>query len=204
MAGVQFDNARQESFWVTIALIGGPATATDSASGIPTGFCPSTTWPPLGRGCRDFDTVSINAGFNPLTFNWTAATRHNFTWDTSTDPDTIIYPANYDADDYARDAADYITSPTDGQGATLYSICLGTLCRYTTYPNPSFPSDPSKNITDPTKADPYSGEHLGQYIAEHSGGPDANHGLYYFSNNSSGLSGIFSDISNNIFTRISQ
>ncbi len=148
--------------------------------------------------------VSVNDGFNPATFDWTDATRHNFTVDTSTDPDTIIYPADYDADDYARDAADYITSPTDGQGATIYSICLGTLCRYTTIPDPSDPTNSSKNTINPTVADPYSGEHLAEYIAEYSGGPDANHGLYYFSNNSSGLSGIFSDISDNIFTRISQ
>jgi len=182
MAGRQFDSARQESFWVTIALIGGPATATDSVPGKPTGFCPRDTWPaPFpnnGRGCRDFDTVSINAGFNPATFDWeTDATRH-----------TSLEPDDYDADDYARDAADFITARDTGQGATLYSICLGNLCRG----------------TDPNRADPYSGEHLGEYMAEYSGGADANHGLYYFSNDAAGLAGIFSDISDNIFTRISQ
>ncbi len=186
MAGQQFDSARQESFWVTIALIGGPATATNTVPGKPTGFCPSTTWPPLGRGCRDFDTVSLDDGFDPATFDWEDATRHS---PDLTDPANPIYPADYDADDYARDAADYITSRTLGQGATLYSICLGNLCRGT---------------TDPTRADPYSGEHLGEYMAEYSGGADANHGLYYFSNDVAGLAGIFSDISDNIFTRISQ
>ena len=99
------------------------------------------------------------------------ATLHDLT-----DPDNPIFPADYDADDYARDAADYVTSRTDGQGATLYSICLGNLCRTT---------------VDPTRADPYSGEHLGQYMAEHSGGDEANHGLYYFSNNAAGLGAIF-------------
>jgi hypothetical protein len=203
MAGAQFDTARQESFWVAIALIGGPATATDSVTGKPTGFCPPATWsasPALstGRSCRDYDTNSINDGFIPTNFVWTDATRHNFTVDTSTDPDTVTFPANYDADDYARDAADYVTSRVSGQGATLYSICLGNLCRS---------QDATGTNIAPTRADPWSGDHLGEYIAEHSGDSannNANSGLYRYSSTASGLSAIFSDIANNIFTRISQ
>jgi hypothetical protein len=41
-------------------------------------------------------------------------------------------------------------------------------------------------------------------MAEFSGGADANHGLYKYSATAAGLSDIFSDIANNIFTRISQ
>jgi hypothetical protein len=186
MAGRQFSVARQESFWVAIGLIGGPATATDPLPGRPNGFCPSTTWNGLGRGCRDFDTVSYNNGFSlaaPYNYNDPAKRHYQIT---TTTP--VTFPANYDTDDYARDGADYVTSRTIGQGATLYSICLGSLCRG----------------TDLNKADPASGEHLAKYMAEYSGGADANHGLYYFSNNVLGLSAIFSSIANNIFTRISQ
>jgi hypothetical protein len=199
MAGKQFDNARQEAFWVAIALIGGPATATDSIPGKPTGFCPQDTWPtPFpgnGRGCRDFDTISINAGFNSAAFDWeTDATRHS---PVLAPPAAPVFPANYDADDYARDGADFITSPDTGQGATIYSICLGSLCRG---------QDALGNYTVKTsaRADPWSGDHLGEYMAEHSGGTDANHGLYYYASGTTDLSGIFSDIANNIFTRISQ
>lgn len=199
LAGQQFDYARQEAFWVTIALIGGPATATDSVPGKPNGFCPSSTWPPNGRGCRDADTVSINAGFNPSTFEWDDATRHS---PDLTDPANPIFPSDYDADDYARDAADYITDPETGQGATLYSICLGNLCR-SQYPDGT--ADPYDNpYTDRNRTDPWSGDHLGEYIAQHSGGDTANHGLYYYSSDVNELSGIFADIANNIFTRISQ
>jgi hypothetical protein len=195
MAGKQFDHARQEAFWVTIALFGGPATATDSVPGKATGFCPAATWRDLagnpslvGKNCRDFDTPSINGGFNPATFDWDTDSNDKRHHPDYTDPANPIFPTAYDADDYARDAADYVTSPTDGQGAAMYSICLGTLCR----------------VTDATKADPWSGDHLGEYMAEHSGGTNANHGLYRYSATAAGLSDIFSDIANNIFTRISQ
>jgi hypothetical protein len=204
LAGAQFDNARQESFWVTIALLGGPATATNSVAGKVTGFCPPATWtaqPALttGRGCRDYDTTSTSAGFNPATFDWTDATRHNFTID-NTDPlhPIPIFPANYDADDYARDAADYVTSRVNGQGATLYSICLGNLCRS---------QDASGTNLAPNRADPWSGDHLGEYIAEHSGDSannNANPGLYKYAADPDDLIAIFTDIANNIFTRISQ
>jgi hypothetical protein len=193
MAGKQFDYARQEAFWVTIALFGGPATATDTVPGKPTGFCPEATWrdllgidSPTGRNCRDYDTPSTADGFIPAAFNvGTDGTRHS---PILAPPANPVYPAAYDADDYARDAADYITSPSSGQGATMYSICLGTLCR----------------VASPTRKDPWSGDHLGEYMAEHSGGPNANHGLYRYSSTAAGLSEIFASIANNIFTRISQ
>jgi len=56
----------------------------------------------------------------------------------------------------------------------------------------------------PNIYDPASAELLGRYMAEHSGGANANHGLYFYSNNAAGLTGIFDDIAENIFTRISQ
>ena len=193
MAGDEFADARQDSFWVVIALIGGPANAAVTPDN-PAGLCPSNTWDlPGGSGfCRDLDpmpatfvlpTSSMNdaaskayaTAFNWAAYDFTTATRHTKT------------EAAYDADDYARDGADHITSRTTGQGATLYSICMGSYCR--AYPN----------IHDPASA-----ELLGRYMAEHSGGANANHGLYFYSNNAAGLTGIFDDIAENIFTRISQ
>jgi hypothetical protein len=132
------------------------------------------------------------ATYNPNTFNWTG-----YDWTTQTrhylNPITHVAPADYDADDYARDAADYITSPVDGQGAVLFTVCLGSYCR-------NYPS-----------TDPASAEHLGQYMSLHAGDnltavPPvvANHGLYFYTEDTSGLEGVFDTIAENIFTRISQ
>jgi len=198
MAGRQFDFARQESFWAVVTLIGGPATATNPIEGKPEGFCPPDTWPPPngpgnGRGCRDFDTPSVSNGFSPLTFDWADdVTRHPdggiLDPDYGFDPEHPVYPAAYDPDDYARDAADFVTSRSIGQGATLYSICLGNLCQ----------------VSNSTTADPNSGDHLGRYMAEYSGGTNANHGVYYLAPDADQLADIFLQIGNNIFTRISQ
>jgi hypothetical protein len=205
LAGDQFGNgARTDSFWVVIALIGGPANAgvlTDATSAN-IGFCPGSAtnptwqWPVspatspatyISTGfCRDRDPMPYNLATNP---------RRKV--NNSTNPPT--YPSLYDADDYARDAADYITSPTAaGQGATLFAICLGAYCQ--AYPSP----------------DPYSAEHLGQYMALNAGDQfnalgqrtvTANHGLYFCADctvASSTLEGVFAKIAENIFTRISQ
>lgn len=153
---------REDSFWVVIALAGGPANATDSATGFPYGYCPSYTWnSPTHPSCRDADSD----------------TRHG-------DGD-----ADYDADDYARDFADYLTDPVDGQGVTVFTIGLGNLIR------------------NSSKGDADAGEQLLEYIAEVAGdspGVTANHGAYFYSPDSAGLDAIFSAIAANIFTRISQ
>ncbi|MBV5279773.1 MAG: pilus assembly protein [Actinobacteria bacterium] len=217
-AGYQYANARQDSFWVTIALFGGPANASNPP-GYANGICKESIWVlPGGAGfCRDED--SMPASYTPpaatftsavdaytktymASYNWAAVpntwpaqTRHHFTIDTSTDPDTYVYPPEYDADDFARDGADYVTSPTKGQGATIFSICMGSYCRR--YPN----------IHDPASA-----ELLGRYMAYEAGDSvlptvTANHGSYYYAENSSDLggpNGVFAKIAENIFTRISQ
>jgi hypothetical protein len=223
-AGDQFAYARQDSFWVAIALFGGPVNASDPPDNpvYPDGFCPGAygipTWKLPGGGgfCRDED--SMPASYSPPVttppwspavevytatymdnYNWAnnaglwpAPTRHHYTVDT-TDPDhpVINYPANYDADDYARDGADYIAAPSPkGQGATLFSICMGSYCR--TYPN----------IHDPASA-----EMLGRYMALEAGdslGVTANHGLYFYAENSNVVATAFGKIAENIQTRISQ
>lgn len=153
------DPIREDSFWVTILLAGGPANATDSAPGYNYGYCPSYTWVSATHPfCRDAD----------------ADTRHG-------DGD-----ADYDADDYARDMADYLADPVDGQGVTVFTIGLGRL------------------IQNAPKGDPDAGEQLLTYIAETAGGVTANHGEYFYSPDSAGLDDIFLQIADNIFTRISQ
>jgi hypothetical protein len=190
-AGYQFANARQSSARVVVALFGGPANASNT-TGYPDGRCPETTWSYPGNSgyCRDLDTMP--ASFNPPSvsswnnaaeraaffaysnnywenFDWstytfpTRTTSHSFTVDTSTTPPTYTYGDDYDADDFARDAADYATSPSQGQGATIYSICLGAYCRM--YPNTN---------------DPASAEFLARYMSSHAGGLNASHGNYYF------------------------
>lgn len=205
-AGYEFANARQDSFWVVISLFGGPANASNP-SGYTDGLCPEATWSlPSGSGfCRDEDDMSSVGWTVPGTWNAAAATaaqnfdwstydpddatRHHFTVDNS-DPDNpvVVYPAAYDADDFARDGADYVAAaPPDGQGATLFSICMGNYCR--AYPN---------------RKDPASGELLGYYMALHAGGPGANHGLYFYAEDASVVGDVFMEIAENIQTRISQ
>jgi hypothetical protein len=193
MAGDTFLEARQSSFWVVIALIGGPANATNAVNGHPNGLCPGSlgneTWKfSTGSGyCRFRD----HTPYNPLT------DRHWTTVDNTIPANPVlVFPSDYDADDYARDAADYIAAP-DRVGATLFSICMGSYCQ--NYPSP----------------DPLSAEHLGQYMAL-SAGDDltvtphviANHGLYFCAEGGTGcsdtLGGVFARIAENIFTRISQ
>lgn len=178
---------REDSFWVIIMLVGGPANATysDNYPGNPDytdvaapigypddpyafGYCPSTTWAsPTNPFCRD----------------GSASTRH------------ALGAADYDADDYARDQADFVASPDEG-GVTIFTIGLGDLIR-------------GKVDTDNSaiKGDDDAGEKLLQYIALTAGDTltlQANHGEYYFSPDAVGLAAIFDAIAENIFTRISK
>lgn len=161
-AGIEFSRepVRTDSFWAVLILMGGPANAGPLDNNPP--VCPSDTWftAPL---CRDSDQPTI--------------TRH-----TDADPE-------YDADDWARDNADFVANPVTGQGATIFSICLGEYCR-------SYPY----GLAD-------SAENLAEYMALTAGdesGVDVNHGNYYYAPDSSGLSQIFLDIAANILTRLSQ
>lgn len=172
---------REDSFWVVIALVGGPANATNPPSGVyynltdntapfgapdddrAFGYCPTQTWSGTDPFCRFADVSE--------------ATRH-------TDTDVL-----YDADDYARDAADFLANPETGQGVTIFTIGLGDL------------------LQQAPKGDAFAGEKLLQYIALEAGETttaQANHGEYYFSPDTNGLAAIFDAIAENIFTRISK
>lgn len=159
-SAVEFTNGlREDSLWVILALVGGPANRTNPAASFPDGYCPETTWYDVTSPyCRDASATSRHGNGNSL----------------------------YDADDYARDMADYATDPVTGQGATVFTIGLGSLMRNT------------------TRGDANAGELLMQYAAETAGGVSANHGQYFYSPDTAGLAAIFDAIARNIFTRISR
>jgi hypothetical protein len=151
---------REEALWVVILLTDGAANAGYSGS---TPICPHYTWD-RNPYCRDTDA--------------TAAGRH---------PDTIGGNPNplYDADDFARDMADFVAQPDPvGQNAVLFSIGLGSL------------------VTDTKYGDPPAGESLLKYAAE--GANPNNKGEYYFAPTGSQLRAIFVAIANKIATRLTR
>lgn len=154
---------REDSLWVVILLAGGPANTgvvsapTGDGQEWPDRFCPPSTW--ASPFCRDAS----------------AATRHD-----SSDTD------HYDADDYARDMADFVADPETGQGAVVFAIGLGNL------------------IQNAPTGDPDAGEQLLRYAAEQAGGASADHGSYYFAPTTNQLLLIFRDIAEKIATRLSQ
>ncbi len=203
-------SARQDAFWVVIMLAGGPAnaTSTDDVVHYPDGFCPQTTWTaPNTPKCRDSDLAAD--GVTPL------ITRHNR--DIVSNPPS--YPAAYDADDYARDAADDLANPETGNGITIFTIGLGTsLNKANSLKHNGLPTYPDGTLVTgglPTIGLPTSGENLLAYVAEEAGDVydpitglltrEANHGQYYYAEDPSlDLGPIFLAIAGNIFTRISQ
>ncbi len=161
VAGNQFaqEPIREEALWVVILLAGGPANATDPLPGYNWGACPQSAW--SQPLCRD-DYASLRHATGNL---------------------------DYDGDDYARDMADFIVDPIDGQGAVIYAIGLG-----------------DKVISDRTRnadGDIDIGEQLLEYSATEAGGVD-DVGIYYYAPTVSELLDIFRDIAENISTRISQ
>jgi hypothetical protein len=182
-------NGRPQSFWVVVALMGGPANSTDVNLTYPNGFCPENTWlPGFGPWCRDrYPTV-----------------RHSSTATASyTNPINNITKtiSIYDADDYARDMADQLAGLTSQTGVTIYTIGLGQQV---------------EDTNTVAAGQPAAAENLLQYIAECAGehspddcrtpisNPVLVHGQYFFAPTGSALANIFELIANNIATRISQ
>ena len=183
-------SGREDALWIVVLLTDGAANTTMPASDddltsvdtlratLPFGYCPSNTLS-VPPFCRDLDPD----------------TRHP-----ATDP-------NYDADDYARDMADYVACSavnpaagcaTAGQNALIFSIGLGNqvLTSYGSNPKPhggallryiaavgddGDPStDPCQGITDYTTWC----------------------GNYYFAPTGSQLDQVFEDIASRLFTRL--
>jgi Flp pilus assembly protein TadG len=175
--------SRAAAFWVVIALISGPANATDPVNGHPDGLCPVSTWNAVNTPkCRDSDLAPD--GVTPL------ITRH------------AKGNINYDADDYARDMADFVANRVTGNGIVIYTIGLGTAANM------------ANSIMDSPIGLPESGDNLLRYAAENAGDvrdaggnitSAANHGKYYYAEDPTlDLGAIFLDIAKNIVTRISQ
>jgi Flp pilus assembly protein TadG len=164
VAGAEFAQPpiRENSLWVVILLAGGPANTglvDDPQFGgqeFPDRICPESTW--VSPFCRDASASSRHPSVSTV----------------------------YDADDYARDIADFVTDPINGQGAVIFSIGLGNLVQHA----------PS--------GDPDAGEQLLQYAAAEAGSGLANHGLYYYAPTADQLREIFRAIAENIGTRLSR
>lgn len=177
-------NMRLNAFWVVVGLFGGPANATDGNSSYPNGFCPQNTWL-LSQGqspwCRDPRPSTRHHDTDPL-FNYTNPMNS-----------ATMQISLYDADDYARDMADDLSTLVSGNGVTIYTIGLGAGVQ-----------TPAKGGGVVIPGEPPPGEDLLQYISEEAGGTSIDHGQYFFASNSTALSGIFERISQNIATKISQ
>jgi hypothetical protein len=205
---------RDDAFWVVIALVSGPANATGTNNPIsfPDGYCPQSTWAianpnPKTAPCRDSDLDPD--GITPL------ITRHSRGNPSAIPP--VLADINYDADDYARDAADDLANPVTGNGVVIFTIGLGTsIGKANSLRHTGLPLDGSGVPIPggvPTLGLPTSGENLLIYAAEKAGDdPDhippnyiANHGKYYYAEDPNlNLDDIFLAIASNIFTRINQ
>ena len=187
-AGNEFaESFRQESLWVSILLTDGAANAsTDLSEALPHGFCPDST-KSENPFCRDKETFTVVGGTN--VYN---NTRHCYdvpglVMDNHamcmgvTDPDWDFAGVSddgtsYDADDYARDMADWLFQ----NNVLTFSIGLGDL------------------VTSGTAGDPKDGEQLLKYVAGVTGG------LYFFAPSGSQLRQIFAEIADNIATRLTR
>jgi hypothetical protein len=173
---------REDALWVVVLLTDGAANASDPDDSHPFGYCPPSTWGP--PFCRDADS----------------STRH--------EPDD----ADYDADDFARDMADFVgcygTDPAPscagvtGQGAVIFAVGLGDQVLQTYGSDPlahgvsllryiAAVGDDGDAATDPC---------LGLYDSESEWKQWC--GNYYFSPTGSDLDLVFEDIASRIFTRI--
>ncbi|MBI3175654.1 MAG: hypothetical protein HYZ25_18180 [Chloroflexi bacterium] len=184
------DSMREEALWVTILLTDGAAnSSTDSSGNLPFGFCSGglgTTQP----YCRDREVQSpagsgnylqtrhcysiLNAGGDPIMDNHAMCMGvTDSAWDI---PGIADDGSHYDADDYARDMADWLSM----NNVLTFSIGLGNL------------------VTNSNPGDPRDGEQLLKYTAGVTGG------LYYYAPTGDQLRAIFAKIADNIATRLTR
>lgn len=171
VAGAEFARPpkREDSLWVVILLAGGPTNTgledvlQFGGQEFPDRICPPSTW--SAPWCRDAS----------------ASSRH------------LSDSENYDADDYARDMADFVADPVNGQGAVIFSIGLGNMVRYA----PSGDADAGEQLLN------FAAEETCEDLAYPCGGR-SNHGLYYYAPTAAQLTEIFRAIADNIATRLSR
>jgi hypothetical protein len=163
VAGNEFGRVpiRRESVWVVILLTDGAANASEPASGgVLNAFCPPSTW--FLPFCRDASVDTRHTVITPTIW----APGHTAPYN----PESSFNAGNryqyYDADDFARDMADFVacapkiadaaewckdslnyTADEGGQGALIYAIGLGQL------------------VIQNSVGDPNAGDDLLRYIA---------------------------------------
>jgi len=179
-AGEEFSNPstfREEALWVVILL-------TDGAANGPSYTCPHGTWDGAPF-CRDLQL-----------------SRHCFAADDNycLDAGGILDQLDYDADDYARDRADFIAKD---QNALIFSIGLGNLVK-TSVPRAKLNADGLPTTDKCETGDPVAdcmgaGEQLLRYAAEDVGG-----GKYYYAPTGNQLEDVFLDIARNLATRLTR
>jgi hypothetical protein len=194
LAGNMFaTQSRPEALWVVILLTDGAANASNASPGHPFGYCPDTDWgPPF---CRD---------------------RQSSRYLLPADSHLTHVTLDYDANDYARDSADFVGCyqtnmadackylPHGGQGALIFTIGLGPQVIATYSPDPvphgvallryvAAVGDDGNPATDPC---------VGYY--GNLAGWQAHCGNYYFDATGDKLISVFEDIASRIFTRITR
>jgi Flp pilus assembly protein TadG len=178
------EGAREEALWVTILLTDGvPNAAYDEDSKHP--ICPRYTWLSSWGNpkCRDRNAL-VRHCYDALTDN-SSANKYCLNHDVVVDPiepDPVLDPDKYDADDYARDQADILYK---GVNSIIFAIGLGPQVTST-----------SSNVTDP--GTPAAGATLLQYIAMR--GDTDN----YYQADPDQLNKVFLAIANRIATRLTR
>jgi hypothetical protein len=223
------------ALWMMLLLTDGAPNATDTDWGenFTSGFCPPQTWPPgppiaangpytipgyVGThfGIAPYANslclrINYQPGVGDLPYNQIQRACI-FTDTTTCGPGTTIHDTNgllfkYDAVDFARDMADYMSN----NGIVAFVIGLG----------PQVSDANNTSMVDGTKPrDPNAGERLLRYIADVGTQPNtwqcrSNYwdnppeyptkqqcGNYWYASTGSGLQAIFDAIANRIFTRI--
>jgi Flp pilus assembly protein TadG len=175
---------RQESLWVVIMLTDGIANHTDGNL-----YCPNGD----GTNCQDPTVATISNGSvgrhcQPSGDSLYTGNPFLFTSCNSAPPDGgggAVNSASYDADDYARDMADFVAL---GQQALIYTIGFGN----------------DMHHGDPTS----SGEQLLNYAADIGDDGKVNtpagtlNSNYFYAPNATQLGTIFTTITQRIATRL--
>lgn len=214
-----FDNRRDESLAVVLFLSDGVANAANmipNPAQVTDWHCPSGTFWNVSQeydeATLDPDKIVADLEFIRLYENLIGMTGPPFCNDGIGDERHTVADPYYDADDYARDWADFLACfpgelgigacGVEGLGATIFTIGLGDQVTNHMYAVPARGMDPDL------------GEHLLRYIANI--GFDGNPyndpckdvpiagqcGNYYFAPDGDKLDGIFDAIGKRIFTRL--
>lgn len=238
-AGNEFgkEPIRQESLWVVILLTDGAANASEPGTGTTNMYCPSSTWA-AAPFCRDDDANTRHTVLDPATWQsppsgFPADPTHTAPYNSTSSYNAADPTLLYDADDFARDMADFVgcapkigdaaqwckdslnyTTGQGGQGALIFAIGLGEQVVYNSNPNVDDKAAGDSllryiaNVGIDGNPNPAFGPDLCQSVAVPTLDPAENDsyscGNYYFSETGTGLTAVFESIASRIFTRLTQ